>query len=223
MSFLKNEETVTFKDDMLKQLSLDFPHIYNSIDDVVDYRYGLYVLKAEDDLYLYDPCEHGARRLLIRESDVWDHHRCMYEFGINLNHLMRWNDIYAYELSNVTGISERTISLYLNRERLPKFKNLLFLSKALDCRIEDFTDLRWLSSKYENDYICDKDPTNFKYKLMSVMDRCNLSRKELSDRTGISQMSISRYLSGDSYPDLYDLSLMCKAMDITFKPLFEVC
>lgn len=60
------------------------------------------------------------------------------EFARRLRKIKHNNKDYDQkELSEVTGISEATISHYLKGTRTPRGENLVKLAKALDCTVDE--------------------------------------------------------------------------------------
>lgn len=60
-------------------------------------------------------------------------------FSNNLIELIRERGYTQSELAEVTGLSEATISSYINKRRIPKVPALLNLALVLDCELEDLT------------------------------------------------------------------------------------
>lgn len=65
----------------------------------------------------------------------------MQEFGKNLKEELDVAGLSQKELSDETGISESTISYYIKGERAPSLKNVINIALALDCDIDDLTDV----------------------------------------------------------------------------------
>lgn len=61
-------------------------------------------------------------------------------FANNLDEMMRDANISQKELSDATGLSETTISRYLNKRQLPGVKAILNISYELDCDLYDLID-----------------------------------------------------------------------------------
>ena len=61
----------------------------------------------------------------------------------------------------------------------------------------------------------------FAIRLRTVMRRRHMSEVTLSDRTGITQPSISRYLNGKSVPQSYNLYKICKVLNVSPCELIE--
>jgi transcriptional regulator with XRE-family HTH domain len=59
------------------------------------------------------------------------------KFNENLRRIRRAKDITQEELSKKTGIHQTHISHYERGERKPSFDNLLSLSQALNCTIDE--------------------------------------------------------------------------------------
>lgn len=52
----------------------------------------------------------------------------------------------------------------------------------------------------------------FRVRLRKLMDRNGISQAELADRTGIHEVTISRYLTGRSIPSFYAIDKIAKAL-----------
>ena len=59
------------------------------------------------------------------------------EFARRLRVLMRTQDLKQYQLAELAGVSDKTISHYLNKTRIPDAITAVNLSKALNCNISD--------------------------------------------------------------------------------------
>ena len=62
------------------------------------------------------------------------------EFGTNLKRIMYENNITRRELSKDTGLTEVSVSRYINGLRVPSTITLLKLAYALDCDLDDLAD-----------------------------------------------------------------------------------
>ena len=62
-------------------------------------------------------------------------------FSIKLRRLMISQRISQKELSEATGINAATLSHYMNGRNLPDLRNARRLAQALDCNIEELTEL----------------------------------------------------------------------------------
>lgn len=63
----------------------------------------------------------------------------------------------------------------------------------------------------------------FAQNLDVAMYRAKISQAELSRLTGIDKSCISRYLSGECAPDLWNLKKILSALRITFEELMYGC
>lgn len=62
------------------------------------------------------------------------------EFGDNLIGLMNRARMSQRSLANATGLSEGTISKYINGQQMPGIKAVINIAYALDCSIDDLVD-----------------------------------------------------------------------------------
>ena len=61
-------------------------------------------------------------------------------FADNLTMIMYESKLTQKDLSEMTGISEGTISKYLRRQQMPGIKAALNISYALSCSLDDLLD-----------------------------------------------------------------------------------
>ena len=85
---------------------------------------------------IYDDTEHTMRNL-PRDCNNMTEDECRREFGLRLRKLMHVKNISQSELSEKTGISNVTISNYLNFKATPSFYNADRIAKAIGCSIEE--------------------------------------------------------------------------------------
>lgn len=64
----------------------------------------------------------------------------LYEFSRNLARMMYESKFTQKDLAEMTGLSESTISKYLNRQQMPGVKAIINISAALDCTADDLID-----------------------------------------------------------------------------------
>jgi transcriptional regulator with XRE-family HTH domain len=62
------------------------------------------------------------------------------EFGDNLSSMLKEANMSQKELAFETGLSEASISSYVNGRKLPGPKALVNISHTLDCSLEDLMD-----------------------------------------------------------------------------------
>ena len=63
--------------------------------------------------------------------------------------------------------------------------------------------------------------TEFKHRLRERMEYLEITQKELSKRSGVSQSLISGYLAGKTVPSAYHISLLAKALITTSDKLID--
>ena len=61
-------------------------------------------------------------------------------FGNNLARMMYESKLTQKDLSDMTGLSEPTISKYVNKLQMPGIKAILSLAYALGCNTDDLID-----------------------------------------------------------------------------------
>ena len=121
-----------------RNFSMRYPDIAK---DVVEIHYGenklnLYMeLKDGTRLAFYE-CDDSIGYLPKDESSMTEE-ECRKEFGIRLSRLMRFKGIMQSELSELTGITQASISQYINGKKSPTFYTVDKIARALDCSLED--------------------------------------------------------------------------------------
>jgi transcriptional regulator with XRE-family HTH domain len=61
-------------------------------------------------------------------------------FGDNLLNMLDEYNMSQVELSEITGLSQGTISRYINKQQSPGIKAIINISYALDCEIDELID-----------------------------------------------------------------------------------
>lgn len=98
--------------------------------------YELFVMLDNEFVIFYDYLE-KAIRYLPKDSSKLEEQDYRYLLGIRLRNLLIRNSVNREYLSNTTGISETTISRYINGTSTPSVYNIHKIAKALKCTIND--------------------------------------------------------------------------------------
>lgn len=86
------------------------------------------------------------------------------------------------------------------------------------------------NDKLRNTYVPDRGSSNcseddwtkeFSLRLKNIMKDRRISGDQLSNTTGISKVSISKYLNGKAIPSVYNAKLIAKALDCPMYDLYE--
>lgn len=97
------------------------------------------VILSDETKVVYDGLEHTMRRIPKRdESYRMDEETFRREFAYNLYRMMDLKKINQKQLAELTGISNVSLSKYLNQKVTPSARTVYLLTKALKC---DFDDL----------------------------------------------------------------------------------
>ena len=108
--------------------------------DAVEYNLVSYdellITTSHGENFLYNDMKRSFR-LLSPDDDI-SKDSFAKEFGLKLARLMGARDISGVELSDMTGISNETISRYINGRIMPTFYNVYLMSLALGCSLDDF-------------------------------------------------------------------------------------
>lgn len=73
------------------------------------------------------------------ENNIFNDEIMRREFGRRLKTLLELRGMTQNELSEETGISQVSISKYLNGKSDPSLLNVLKIARALDCSLDDLT------------------------------------------------------------------------------------
>ena len=127
------------------------------------------------------------------------------EFSKRLKSAMDKNNITLTELSNKTGIGKSSISDWISGKYKAKQDNVFLLAQALG------VNESWLMGRSEGKLkgINTTGETIKKYR-----EKNNLTMKELGDKIGASESSISMYESGKSFPRRGKITLLSQVLGV---------
>lgn len=63
---------------------------------------------------------------------------------------------------------------------------------------------------------------HFKYKLVKLLFFRRMSQKKLSELTGISEITISKYMNGTSTPSLFNARKIARALNVDINELIDI-
>lgn len=122
----------------LRNVQMDYPWIAKDADEYfTDDPFEVVVRLLDGTMVAYDDLTHMVRRL-PSDSDHLSESEYLNEFAIRLHRRMAAKAMTQLTLSELTGISNVTLSNYLNRKTMPSIYNVYKIAKALGCSIEDF-------------------------------------------------------------------------------------
>lgn len=126
------------KENMIHNLSLYFPFICKQgIDKYIINKYHTMTIYLKNgDKYLYNDTRKTIRRLPVNASNLTEE-QYRIEFADRLFFAMLTRGVTQEELADKLGISQTTISQYLNSKRTPSFYMVDRIAKALDCSTDD--------------------------------------------------------------------------------------
>lgn len=99
--------------------------------------FELTVKLTDGSAVLYDDILHAIRRL-PKDANKLSETEFRREFAFRLGNIMKHKCINQMDLSEKTGISQTTISGYLNGKGTPSFYNVDKIAKALKCSTDEF-------------------------------------------------------------------------------------
>ena len=121
---------------MYNNLKLCFPFIVEDAIDIYENGKNELIIKLYDgQVVSYDDLNRSIRKL---PTSSMSEKEFRHEFSIRLQKLLYRSGLTQMDLSDMTGISQATISNYMTGKRSPSFYNLDKIAKALNCSIDDF-------------------------------------------------------------------------------------
>lgn len=112
------------------------------------------------------------------------------------------------QLGALCGISEQNIGNYERGVRKPKIETLLKISKALEVPVNSFVDLKGQTGNTDS---------RIKYYRLKK----KMTQKELSQKSGVHKILISKYESLKIKPKINNLLKISKALDVPIHELIE--
>ncbi len=73
----------------------------------------------------------------------------------------------------------------------------------------------------KQDAICDEIVLKLSQKMRDIREEKNISKNELSQRSGISRAAIRRIEEGQRSPSLYILLMLCRSMEVSLWELLK--
>lgn len=122
---------------MYEDFQLYFPVVASKSEDYYENGHSELIVKMKDGSYLsYDYIDKTIRNLPIDKYNMTED-ECKREFRFRLYKIMCMKGVNQKELSELVGVSEVTISKYLNGHSLPSFYIVDKIAKALDCSLDE--------------------------------------------------------------------------------------
>lgn len=129
---------------VLRQFEIDYPHIMQKMIDWYPSGRNEITIVTNDVQYIYNFIGNRLRqssRILddecIRTEQMWRDN-----FSERLIQKMNEAGIGQWRLSQLTGISEVSLSRYMNGKATPSCYNVDRIANALRCSIPELTDIR---------------------------------------------------------------------------------
>lgn len=140
------------------------------------------------------------------------------KFGYNLERVMKYLGVSQRELSQRTGIHQTTIRSYIRGDYSPSITSVISMAQALGVEYFVLMDVDGdiqikTCERDQNDIISELDwLSDFSWKFRSLVRSEDISQRELSEITGISQGLISKYLKGTTIPSAYAVAQIAEAL-----------
>ncbi len=121
----------------IKDFETYFPELSKHVKEYKTNKfYELFAMLDNEFVIFYDYLEKTIR-YIPKDSSNLEEQDYRYLLGIRLRNLLVCNSVNREYLSNTTGISETTISRYINGTSTPSVYNMRKLAKSLNCTIND--------------------------------------------------------------------------------------
>lgn len=122
---------------VIKDFETYFPELSKHVEEYETNKfYELFAMLDNEFVIFYDYLE-KVIRYIPKDSSKLEEQDYRYLLGIRLRNLLFCNSVNREYLSNTTGISETTISRYINGTSTPSIYNIHKIVKALKCTIND--------------------------------------------------------------------------------------
>lgn len=130
-------------------------------------------------------------------------------FSEKLNELRTKKTMSQLELSFKAKIPRQIVYRYCSDKKEPLFYDVIKMCEALDVDIDEFAGTTFKRPEK-------KEGLTFGDKLKQLLDTKGVTQRELSIATGITEVSISRYITNKRKdPRLDALRKICSALDIS--------
>lgn len=136
---MNEEYRETRKRDLIDRLKLMYPFIYERAESFeLESFHELLIFDKDGGRYRYDDVYDTFRYFKpgYKSSDR-DDERVLRVFAFRLQRQMTLRGMTQSDLSDITGISQPTISNYLNRRQSPDIVKLNKIALALNCSVDE--------------------------------------------------------------------------------------
>lgn len=126
------------KRNVIKQFERCYPSIAEDVEEYIETNDDYIIVRLIDgSAFLYSSWTNAIRQLPKDSYDMTEE-QCKKEFGHRLRMVMQNRGITQVELSIRTGITQPSISAYMNGIKCPSFYTVDRIAKALDCSVDVF-------------------------------------------------------------------------------------
>lgn len=124
---------------LIDRLKLMYPFIYEQAESFeLESFHELMIVDKDGGKYRYDDVYDTFRYFKPGyDSDDRDAERIKRTFGFRLQRQMTLRGMTQADLSDATGISQPTISNYINRRQSPDIVKLTLMARALRCSVDE--------------------------------------------------------------------------------------
>lgn len=127
------------KRDLIDKLKLMYPFIYEQAESFeLESFHELLIFDKDGGRYRYDDVYNTFRYFKPGyDSDNRDAERIKRTFGFRLQRQMTLRGINQEKLAEAIGVSQKTISNYINRRQSPDVVKLTLIARALRCSVDE--------------------------------------------------------------------------------------
>lgn len=134
-----------------------------------------------------------------------------------MNYNEKWDRLFNKFSSTFPSVAEKVVDGYFSG----RYEIMLILSDGRQVIYDGISDrARFISS--DKDYLEESTwSTEFAFRLRKRMERAGIGQKELASAIGVTQGSVSNYLSGRSIPNAHVLMRISKTLDCSITELCD--
>lgn len=136
---MNEQYTEKRKEYLIDRLQLMYPFIYERAESIeLESFHELLIFDKDGGWYRYDDVYDTFRYFKPGyDSNARDKEHIKRSFGFRLQRQMTLRGMGQAELAEAIGVSQKTISNYINRKQSPDVVKLTLIARALNCPVED--------------------------------------------------------------------------------------
>lgn len=132
------DDSSVFEKHVFKEMAYYHPYVADRIEKYsFNVPLGELTLKLDDGSTMLYDFFHQSMRRLPSDSTKMTEEECKREFGLKLQKMIYAKGMTQKKLSEISGITEASISMYIKGRAMPTFYTLDKIAKALKCSVDD--------------------------------------------------------------------------------------